>query len=58
VAKGPEKDIKRPFDEERQSKISRSIDKVLRANSELKTEEFDGRKWYKNNILAAFEAMA
>ena len=58
VAKGPGKDIKRPFDEERQSKISRGIDKVLRANSELKTEEFDGRKWHKNNILAAFEAMA
>ncbi|CAG8639547.1 2933_t:CDS:2, partial [Gigaspora rosea] len=57
VAKGPGKDIKRHFDEERQSKISIGIDKVLRANSELKTEEFDGKKWHKNNILAAFEAM-
>ncbi|CAG8659882.1 38173_t:CDS:2, partial [Gigaspora margarita] len=65
VAKGPTKE-QAPKEKEKQKlsysevtrgkkeeKISKEKKRAKEANSELKTEEFDGRKWTKDKILTA-----
>ncbi|CAG8855245.1 28756_t:CDS:1, partial [Gigaspora margarita] len=57
VTKGQKEVQKRAFDEDRQKKISKGKKRAKEARSEMKTEEFDGRKWTKDKILAAYESL-